>query len=149
MPVFRWGQSWDAFRDLEREVDRLLQGVNFSVAGLRPGRNFPPINLYELDDEYLLTAELPGMKADDLELTVAGGILTLSGQRPDPVGVSEDQFRRRERFHGRWQRSVSVPDRVDEERLNANFNNGILQVHLPKIAEIKPRQIHVTEGSES
>lgn len=149
MPVFRWGQSWSAFRDLEREVDRMLRGVNLSVASLRPGRQFPPINLYERDEEYLLTAELPGMKAEDLELTLAGGILTLSGDRLDPADVHEDQFRRRERFQGSWQRSVTVPDRVDEEQLTADFNHGILQVHLPKLNEARPRQIPVQKGGES
>ena len=66
MRVFRLGHNWsDAFSDLEREVDRLLRGVNLSIQGLRFGRQYPPVNLYELDDEYLLTAELPGVRVDD------------------------------------------------------------------------------------
>ena len=71
MAVFRWGQSWDAFQDLEREVDRLLQSVNLTFQGLRFGRQYPPVNLYELPNEYLLTAELPGTRGEDLDLTVA------------------------------------------------------------------------------
>lgn len=149
MPVFRWGHSWDPLRDLEREVDRLLRGVNMTMQGIRIGRQFPSLNLYELPEKYLMTAELPGIRPEDLELTVAGGILTLKGDRKDPDGVPEDRFRRRERFTGPWQRSVTLPDRVQEEGLSADFSNGILLVHLPKATELKPRQIPVGEGGDS
>ena len=68
MAVFRWGHSWGhSIGDLEGEVDRLLRGVTASFQGLRFGRQYPAINLYELDDEFLLTAELPGMRPEDLE----------------------------------------------------------------------------------
>lgn len=148
MPVFRWGQTWDAFRDLEREVDRLLHSVNLTFQGLRLGRQYPLINVYELEEEYLLTAELPGMRAEDLDLTIAGGILTLKGQRTDPDNIPDDRFRRHERFRGSWQRSLSIPERVRDERLSAEFSNGVLKIHLPKAAEAKPRQIPVVEGND-
>lgn len=147
MPVFRWGHAWDAFNDLEREVDRLLESVNLTFQGFRLGRQFPLLNVYELEDEFLLTAELPGMRREDLELTVANGILTLTGERHDPEGIPEERFRRRERFRGTWQRSVSIPERVQEEKLTASFNNGILKIHLPKAEQLQPRQIPVSEGT--
>ncbi|MEO1999183.1 MAG: Hsp20/alpha crystallin family protein, partial [Planctomycetaceae bacterium] len=132
MPVFRWGHTWDAFRDLEREVDRLLQGVNLTFHGVRMGRQYPLVNLYEVDDEFLLTAELPGTRVEDLELTVADGVLTLKGKRDAAEPIPDENFRRHERFRGSWQRTISLPDRVREEALNADFTNGILKVHLPK-----------------
>ena len=146
MPVFRWGQTWEAFRDLEREVDRLLHSVDLTFQGMRLGRQYPPVNLYELDHEFLLTAELPGTRAEDLMLTVAGGILTLQGKRTDADDIPDEKFRRHERFRGPWQRSLSIPDRVQEEQLTAEFSNGILKVHLPKAEEVKSRQIPVLEG---
>ena len=148
MPVFRWGQTWDAFRDLEREMDRLLHSVNLTFPGLRLGRQYPLVNLYELEDEFLLTAELPGTRTEDLELTVAGGILTMKGKRHDPADVADDKFRRHERFRGSWQRSLSIPDRVREDQLSAEFNNGILRIRLPKAEEVRPRQIPVVEGDD-
>ncbi len=148
MPLFRWGQTWDAFRDLEREMDRLFHSVNLTFQGLRLGRQYPLVNLYELDDEYLLTAELPGTRTEDLELTVAGGILTLKGKRHDPDGIADDSFRRHERFRGSWQRSLSIPDRVREEELSAEFHDGILRVRLPKADELTARQIPVVEGND-
>ncbi len=148
MPVFRWGQTWDTFRDLEREVDRLLHSVNLTFQGLRLGRQYPLVNLYELEHEFLLTAEIPGTRSEDLELTVAGGILTLKGKREDPEGIADEKFRRHERFRGSWQRSLSIPDRVREDELVAEFSNGILKIRLPKADELKPRHIPIADGND-
>jgi HSP20 family protein len=148
MAVFRWGQAWDAFRDLEREVDRILQGVNQTFQGLRIGRKYPPINLYELPHEYLLTAEVPATRPEDLDLTIAAGVLSLKGRRGNVEDVPEEKYRRRERPHGVWQRSVTIPDRVREEGLSAEFRDGILTVHLPKADDVRPRQIPVLDGGE-
>lgn len=147
MAVFRWGQSWDAFQDLEREVDRILQSVNLTFQGIRFGRQYPPINLYELPDEYLITAELPGLRGEDLELTIAGGVLSMKGRHADPDGAAEERFRRQERPRGIWQRSISLPERVKTDNLNAEFVNGILKIHLPRAEETKPRQIPVAFGT--
>lgn len=146
MPLFRFGHDWVPFGDLEREVDRLLQSVNLTFHGIRLGRQYPAVNLYESDDEFILTAELPGTKLEDLELTFAGGILTLKGRRDDSPEVPEHRFRRSERFRGGWQRVVSLPERVREDGLTATFTDGVLKVRLPKGAASPPRQIMVTEG---
>jgi HSP20 family protein len=148
MAVFRLGQTWDAFRDLEREVDRIFHGVNLTFQGIRLGREFPAVNVYELDGEFLLTAELPGTRSQDLEITIAGGELTIKGKRGEQDGIPDDRYRRQERFRGEWQRSLNIPERVREEDLSAEFAHGILKIHLPKAEAIKPRQIRVAEGSE-
>jgi HSP20 family protein len=147
MPVFRWRDSWEPFRDLERQVDRLLESLPFPFPVLRLERQFPAVNLYELDDEYLLTAELPGTLSENLELTMGAGVLTLKGQRPAPSGVADEQFRRHERVWGSWERAINVPDRVQEDKVAAEFADGILKIHLPKLPEIKPRQIQVAQGT--
>jgi HSP20 family protein len=147
MPVFRWGHPWDAFQDLEREVDRLLSGVNIAFHGIRIARQYPAINLYELADEFLLTAELPGTRAEDLELTIVNGLLQIKGRR-EGDGVPDERYRRQERFRGAWQRAISVPDRIREDALRAEFVDGILKVHLPKGEQEQPRRIPVTEASD-
>lgn len=147
MAVFRWRQNWEPLRDLERQVDRLLEGIPFPFPAIRFERQFPPINLYELDGEYLLTAELPGTTSESLELTVSGGVLTLKGGRPAPAGVGDEQFRRHERMWGNWERSLTVPERVVEEQVTAEFNDGVLRIHLPKAPEVKPRQIQVIQSN--
>lgn len=144
MSVFQWRHSWDHFRDLEREMDRLLESIKLPFHSLRFQRQFPAVNFYELDREYLLVAELPGVVGAEVELTVAGGLLTLAGQRLSASDVSDDSYRRRERPHGSWQRSLSIPERVREEHVSAEFSDGVLLVHLPKIDDVKPRQIPVS-----
>ncbi len=150
MPIFRWDQSWSPLRDLEREVDRLIQGVEFTVQGIRMPRQYPAVNIFELEHEFLITAELPGMQVQDLELTIANGVLTLKGHRDSPVvdnrDIPEERFRRRERTFGEWQRSISIPDRISDEQLSAKFNDGVLKIHLPKLEEELPRQIPVSSG---
>ncbi len=148
MPVFRWGHSWDAFHDFEREVDRLLSSVNFAFQGIRLGRQYPSVNLYELADEYLLTAELPGSKAEDIELALGNGLLRIKGHRSEPNGVPEERYRRQERFRGEWERTLSLPERVREEGLTAEFVDGILKVRLPKGEQAQPRKIRVSESAE-
>jgi HSP20 family protein len=145
MPVFRWGNAFDAFRDLEREMDRWLRSVHHSMDGPRIGRQFPAVNIYELDDEFLLTAELPGARVEDLELSVSEGIVTLKGVRRADAEVPDDRYRRSERPRGIWQRTVTLPARVREEELHAELNQGVLKLHLPKAPSMQPRQIRVVE----
>jgi HSP20 family protein len=146
MAIFRWGQNWNPLRDLEREVENLLHSVNLTFHGIRFGNRYPAVNLFELDDEFLLTAEIPGTRSEDLELTVVGGVLTLRGTRSDTQDVPESRFRRQERFRGSWQRTLSIPDRIQHDGLSAEFNNGVLKIHLPKADTEKPKQIPVVDG---
>lgn len=146
MPVFRWGSTFDAFQDLEREMDRWVRSMDLAFEGLRLGRPFPSLNLFELDEEYLITAELPGCEGADLELSVANGVLTMRGNRPKTGDVSEERFRRSERPAGSWERIISLPDRVDDERIRAELTHGLLRLHLPKLPATAPRQIRVGSG---
>lgn len=142
MPVFRLGHNWDPFRDLEREVDRLLRDVNLTFQGVRFDRRYPLINLYECEDRFLLTAEIPGTELADLEVTVADGVLTLKGERKSGA-INADAFRRQERFQGKWQRSIPLPDRVESEKLSAALNDGVLTITLPRSNQTQLRQIPV------
>lgn len=146
MPVFRWRPSWDPFRDLEREMDRLLSSVSLSFQGMRLGRQYPAMNVYELDSEYLLTAELPGLRPDEIELTVANGVLTLRGRRSGIDGVPDDRYRRQERPRGVWQRSLALPERVSDDQMSAEFSHGVLKIHLPRSGVTRSRQIPVAEA---
>lgn len=144
MAVFRWGHAFDAFRDLEREVDRLMRSL--TLEGFRIGRPFPAVNIYELESEILLTAELPGVAADDLELSVANGVLTIAVSRGDAKSVAEERYRRSERPIGHWERTFSLPSKVLDEEMYAELNHGVLKLHLPKAPAEEPRKIPVTES---
>lgn len=149
MPVFRWGQNWNPLHDLEREVDRLLQGVNLSLQSVRSSRRFPLLNLVETEDSYVIVAEIPGMDAADLEITAGPGVLTIKGIRKQPPEAVNETFRRQERFHGPWQRTVQLPDRINEDDLKAEYTAGILRITLSRAPSTAVRQIPITEGPDA
>ena len=149
MAVFRWGNAFDAFRDLEREMDRILRTVELGFDGARMRHRGPPVNIYELESEYVLAAQLPGAQIGDIELSVADGLVTIKGQRTTDGEIAPERFRRRERIGGAWERVVSLPDRVREDEMYAELQNGVLTLHLPKAPSTKPRQIQVLDGPKS
>ncbi len=146
MALFRWGHAFDAFRDFEREVDRLVRTLNSE--GFRMGRPFPAVNIYELDSEYLLTAELPGVREEELELNVSHGVLTMKGNRRPVKPIAEERYRRNERPHGPWERTFALPERLNEDEMRAELAHGVLTVHLPKAASAQPRQVPVSTGDQ-
>jgi HSP20 family protein len=113
---------------------------------LRHVRQYPPINVYDAGEGYILSAQLPGLAPEDVELTITGETLTMRGERKRPEGVKDDNYRRQERPVGRWSRTITLPDRVDCTQVSASFTNGILTVNLPKAESAKPRHISVTSG---
>jgi HSP20 family protein len=136
-------RRWEPFRDLSREVGRLFETLEPWPTWRIP-RPFPAINLYDADDCYVLTAELPGMTPEGIDLSLTGETLTLRGERQRPEGIADESYRRQERPFGRWSRTVPLPGRVDGARVTADVAHGILTVILPKAEAVKPRQITVT-----
>lgn len=143
MSQMNWQRRWDPLLDLQRQMGRLLESIE-PWPGMRLARAHPPINLYDAGDHYVLTAQVPGLSAEELDLTITGETLTIRGGRNRPEGVSEEAFRRQERPFGRWSRALTLPERVEAAAVAASIANGILSVVLPKIEDAKPRQITVT-----
>lgn len=143
--MFRWGSAFEAFRHLEREMDQWIRRLDMA-AGSRLGRPFPALNLYELDTEYLLVGELPGVDISDLEVSVAAGQLKLSGERKAGCDIADDKYRRSERVNGRWERLVQLPPRILDEAIHAELTNGILKLHLPKLPVTEARKISIVES---
>jgi HSP20 family protein len=137
------GGTWDAFESLRKEVDHL-----FSRVGQAPLRGshgvHPPVNLYETSDGFVLTAELPGMKLEDIQLAVQGNRLSIRGERK--ISYPNDErtnLHRRERQVGQFRRAFELPVAVDSEKVEASYRNGVLLVKLPKSAAHRPRRIEV------
>lgn len=147
MRLFRWGNALEAFRDLQQEMDRLLESVNLATDGLRYGQPYPPTNIYDAGAAFLITVELPGLNASDVEISLANGVLTMKGERGANEGVPGDQYRRCERPRGSWERQFALPERVEEEGIRADLRNGILVLKLPKSPSTQPRQIPVNGGA--
>jgi HSP20 family protein len=142
MSGVHWQRRWDPFRDFQREVGRLFESLE-PLPSWRVVRQFPAINLYDASDRYVLTAQLPGVAPEDVDLSITGETLTMRGERKRPEGVSDESYRRQERQFGRWTRTVTLPDRVDSTQVSATFSEGILTVTVPKAESARPRQITI------
>jgi HSP20 family protein len=131
--------------DFERTFEEMNRLFDFfdQPLGLRsmPRGTFPAINVYDTENELVLTAEIPGVEAKDLDIQVLENSITLSGKR----NGHQDNVRyyRRERVSGSFTRTLTLSDKVDPDKVSAEYKNGILTVHMPKARESKPRSIKI------
>jgi HSP20 family protein len=152
MPILRWSPTQTGYGNPWREMERLRNHFenlmeNFSGGGTSPLRRgagvYPPLNLAEDTDNLYLTAELPGVRPEDLDLSVEGDGLILRGERTIAETDKKVNYHRREREAGTFRRIVSLPVKVDAEKVSAKFRNGVLTATLPKAPEAKARQIDI------
>jgi HSP20 family protein len=136
---------WNPLGDLDDLFARFPRGlVARPSAALAEGVDWrPATNIAENDNEYTIRADLPEVKKDDIEITVANGVLTLSGQRRYEKASEDEKEHRRETFHGSFQRSFGLPEDVDVEGIKADSRDGVLIVHLPKQAVQKPASVRI------
>jgi HSP20 family protein len=106
----------------------------------------PAVDVHETNDEIVVTAALPGMKAEDVEITMTGQNLSLRGEFKADDEINRDQYLYRERRFGSFSRSIQLPVRVQGERAEATFTDGVLTLRIPKSEEVKPRQIRISAG---
>ena len=138
-PAARVG--WDVF-DVGLEFDRLF---STTVGAPTLTAWSPAVDVRESDDDFVVTAELPGLAKDTVDITIENGVLSLSGEKKEEreEGVADSGRYVLERRYGRFQRSFSLPRGVDADNVSAKFSDGILTVTLPKSATAKPRQIKI------
>ena len=147
---------WDPFQDLrgaQEEMARMdpMLAHALGLHGLQQGSATatawaPALDISERKDAYLVTVELPGVEADDLEITFEDGLLTIQGERPFAHDSSEQQFHRVERRYGAFRRAITLPAQVQAEQIEATFDNGVLQIVVPKMEEATPKRIQVRPG---
>jgi HSP20 family protein len=141
-------RRWDPFREMmvlrnsmDRVADRELavapnswKSFNWSVA----------LDVVESEDEYLVKASLPGIDPDDLEITFDDNLLTLKGEVKEEQEIEEARYHLRERRYGSFTRSIRMPAGIESDKIVANYDKGVLELHLPKAEEIKPKKITIT-----
>ena len=147
---------WDPFQDLRSAQDEMAQmrpmlahalGLHTQQQGSATATAWAPaLDISERKDAYLVTVELPGVQADDLEITMEDGLLTIQGERQFAHDSSEQQFHRVERRYGAFRRSITLPAQVQAEQIEASFDNGVLQILVPKAEEAKAKRIQVRPG---
>lgn len=134
-------QTVAPFGWLRTEIDRLFDDVGparglFNFGGTSP---VPALEFASGDKEYRLTAELPGLKDEDVEISVADGVLTLKGEKREAEEHKEDGYLMSERRYGKFERRVALPDDVDSDKIEAAFKKGVLTITLPKSADTHER----------
>jgi HSP20 family protein len=133
------------FDQLRREMDDVLD--RFGGVSAAPSERqgvFPAVNLYETADAYMLTAELPGVEADAVHVSLQGSTVTVNGERKIDYATQKDvSLHRRERQTGSFRRAFQLPVAIDADKVEATHMNGVLMLRLPKTPEHQPRQIAV------
>ena len=148
MALVRWdpGSEVDT---LQTEMNRVFD----AFFGSRPGnggharRWVPAMDLVEDNDDLVLRADLPGLSEDDVDIEVKDGVLTVSGERKTEEKKEEEGYYRVERAFGSFSRSLTLPDGIDPEQVKAEFDNGVLEVRIPKPEERKPHRVRIGKGS--
>ena len=150
---------WDPFQDLRDAQEEMAQMTQMSqmlaralgLQGQQQGSATatawaPALDISERKDAYLVAVELPGLKSEDLDITMEDGLLTIQGERQFTQESSEQQFHRVERRYGAFRRSITLPAHVMAEGIQASFEDGVLQILVPKAEEAKPKRIQVRPG---
>jgi HSP20 family protein len=156
MEMERWRPGrglipWRPFRELE-EMERrfddvlswpLLPAVWRRIPTMEMGWA-PAIDVFEKEDKFVVKAELPGMTEEDIDVSVVGDTLTIKGERKAEGEVKKDDYYYCERSYGSFSRSIAIPSNVDAKKIEANYDDGVLEVSLPKIPAVKPKKVSVS-----
>jgi len=140
---------FDPFRQLVRVQDRMNRLFEDAIGRPTEDADFfagawtPVVDILETANDIVLRAELPGMKADEVDIRIENNTLTLRGERKFEVNDEKTNYHRRERTYGVFSRSFTLPSTVEQDKVSAEFRDGILQVSLPKKEETKPKQISI------
>jgi HSP20 family protein len=148
MALVRWepGREVDS---LQSEVNRVFDAFfgGSAASANRARRWVPPMDLVETEDNLVLRADLPGMKREDVEIEIKDGALTVSGERKAEHEENAEGYYRVERAYGRFSRSLTLPEGIEADAVEANFADGVLEVRIPKPAERKPHRVEINAGA--
>src|SRR5215468_6573960 len=140
---------WDPFRDLNLLQDRMNRLFEDAGRGWRADEPSsttswsPAVDIYETENEIIVQAELPGVERKDISLQLENNVLTLKGERRFERETKQENYHRVERSYGGFSRAFSIPAIVDEEKIRADYKDGILKIALPKKDQVKPKQIRI------
>ena len=137
---------WEEMDKLQREMNRMFDSTYLNRFFNQPlnSHDFPAMNVWtKADSGQVITAEIPGMNIDDLDIKVAGETLTISGSRPSPEENDDIKYHRQERGYGSFTRTIQLPFPIDVDKVEANYEKGVLKIWLPRAESDKPRKITV------
>lgn len=140
---------WDPFREMvamRRAVDRLIDNTVSSDEWKQESDWGLPLDVVEEEDAYIVKASVPGIKPDQFEITYNKGMLTIKGEIKDESESTSGQYHLRERRYGSFTRTISLPNTVNYDNIQANYEDGVLTLKMPKSEEVKPKRIPIQVG---
>jgi len=148
MTLVRWRprQDWFPATGLLSLKDEMERAFDHAFGGRVAEREFeftPAVDVVEHEDKFIVKADLPGMKKEDLDITFVEGRLTLKGEKKQETEIKEENYHRIERYSGSFRRTIELPSSVDHEKVSASYRDGVLEITIPKKEEVKPKQIKV------
>ena len=132
---------WDPFRDAMKWM--FEEGVERPWRAMRPREVALAVDMYETDAALVVTADMPGVKPEDLDISITGAVLTIKGETKPETEVKRESYHRQERRYGAYSRSVALPTPVNADQAEAKFKDGVLTLTIPKAEEAKPKVIKV------
>lgn len=143
LPRWDWRDPFEELERMRRQMDRLFEGLSGRLLGEPSPGVFPLVNVTESSDNYYVRAELPGVKSSDIDISVTGSSLSISGERKIFSEDEKANYHRREREAGRFSRMINLPGQIDTSKVEAHCADGVLSVVLPKSEAAKPKQITI------
>jgi HSP20 family protein len=143
--IMLWGDQLPDIRLFDDRFDRIIERA---FGRDRQAPWMPAMDVYETDEKVVVTVELPGIEAEDVEVSVEDSTLTVSGTREFSSEVTEESYHRIERRYGSFSRAVSLPPQVDTGKVEARFQDGVLTVEVPKVEKAKPKKIQIKGGNK-
>ncbi|MBI4760738.1 MAG: Hsp20/alpha crystallin family protein [Chloroflexota bacterium] len=140
--LIRW-EPMHEIMSLREAVDRLFDDAFTRPLSLSGAWSLPAVDMYQTDDEIVVKAALPGVKSDEVQISVTGEVLTIKGEIKQEEDKKDRSWHIRERRYGAFERSIILPTDVVADKAKAEFENGILTITLPKAEDVKPRTIAV------
>jgi HSP20 family protein len=136
---------WEPMRDVEEFFRQYSPFLAKTLARDNAGSaDWAPVaNISETDKEYLIKAELPEVKREDVKITLENGVITIAGERKQVKEEKDENVLRVESFYGTFSRSFSLPDNIEEKTIRAESKDGVLRVHIPKVAATKPKSVQI------
>lgn len=134
---------------IQRMLSETLGGTDWLYRDSAAASWVPPVDVFEEADSIRITAEVPGVKPEDIEISVEGNLLTIRGTKEQEAEERTERVHRYERMYGVFERTFTLPASVDPQSIKASYDNGVLTIVLPKSEKAKPRRIEVSGGSKS
>jgi HSP20 family protein len=140
-------QPFRAMEQFEKDFDDIFGRSNWPALmgdGGKAEELLPKMDIFEKEDKYVVKAEVPGIKTEDIDISIMGDLLTVKGEKKDELETKEENYYRREMSYGSFVRSIRLPSSVDVDKVSASCDDGILEIDLPKAGVVSPKKISMT-----